>query len=172
MTITETSPDRAGSLSSPIGRRSFRPRIDSDTFGEASESVARFFGTARFLVIQTLLVAVWITLNVASPATRWDAYPFILLNLAFSTQAAYAAPFILLAQNRQDNRDRVQMTRDREVEERQRATTDYLAVELASLREAQGDVATRDYVDRALARELERLRLDLLADLRKGAHEG
>ena len=79
---------------------------DPDAFGRFSEAIARFLGTGRFLVGQTILVVVWITLNVVAVRLRWDPYPFILLNLAFSTQAAYAAPLILLAQNRQDDRDR------------------------------------------------------------------
>ncbi len=162
MSTAETSGRRGDTLGVPVGPRFRRPQIDSETFGALSESIARGFGTARFLVIQTVIVAVWIGLNVAAAATRWDPYPFILLNLAFSTQAAYAAPLILLAQNRQADRDRVQIARDREIEERQRATTDYLAVELADLRGAQNDAATRDYIDRAL----DRFRKELLAELR------
>jgi uncharacterized membrane protein len=162
MSTAESSGRRGDSLGSPIGPRFRRPQIDSDTFGAISEEIARFFGTARYLFIQTALVIVWISINVAWAAARFDAYPFILLNLAFSTQAAYAAPLILLAQNRQADRDRVQIARDREIEERQRATTDYLAVELADLRTAQNDAATRDYIDRAL----ERFRKELLAELR------
>jgi uncharacterized membrane protein len=142
------------------------PRVDSDAFGAASEKVARYFGTARFLVTQTAIVAVWIALNVVAASVRWDPYPFILLNLAFSTQAAYAAPFILLSQNRQADRDRVQIQEDRAVDARQRATTDYLATELASLRLGQSEAATRDYVDRVLARELAALREHLVAEIR------
>jgi uncharacterized membrane protein len=165
MSATETSGRRGDSLALPVGSGPRRPRIDADTFGAISEEIARFFGTARYLFIQTALVIVWIALNITWAATRFDAYPFILLNLAFSTQAAYAAPLILLAQNRQADRDRVQIARDREIEERQRATTDYLAVELADLRSAQNDAATRDYIDRAL----ERFRRDLLTELRGAA---
>ncbi len=83
-------------------RRSLGIHYDPDAFGEFSEAIARNLGTARFLVIQTVLVVLWIVLNVALVTLRWDPYPFILLNLAFSTQAAYAAPLILLAQNRQE----------------------------------------------------------------------
>ena len=167
MSTAEPSSRRGDSLGMPVGSGMRRPHIDAETFGAMSEAVARGFGTARFLVIQTVIVVVWIALNVAAAATRWDPYPFILLNLAFSTQAAYAAPFILLAQNRQADRDRVQIARDREIEERQRATTDYLAVELADLRSAQNDAATRDYIDRAL----ERFRRELLAELRGAGRE-
>src|SRR5665213_2847725 len=168
MTMTKT-PRRARRDFLGIPATSPRPRLprpDADTFGALSERVARFFGTARFLGFQTILVVIWIGLNITAASIRWDPYPFILLNLAFSTQAAYAAPFILLAQNRQADRDRVQITRDREIEARQRATTDYLAVEIAGLRDAQNDAVTRDYIDRVLAREFERLRRDLLAELR------
>ncbi len=97
---------------------------------------------------------VWIALNLFAVTLRWDPYPFILLNLAFSTQAAYAAPLILLAQNRQENRDRVSLEEDRRRAEQTKADTEYLARELAALRLAVGEVATRDY----LRRELEELR--------------
>ena len=79
---------------------------DPDAFGDFSETIARTFGTARFLVIQTVVVAIWIGLNITAWGLQWDPYPFILLNLAFSTQAAYAAPLILLAQTRQADRDK------------------------------------------------------------------
>ena len=88
----------------------------------------------------------WITLNIFAVAWRWDPYPFILLNLAFSTQAAYAAPLILLAQNRQDDRDRVSLEEDRARAERTKADTEYLARELAALRLAVGETVTRDYL--------------------------
>jgi uncharacterized membrane protein len=132
------------------------PRLDSDAVGNFTESIARFFGTGSYLLIQTIIVAVWILLNVFAVSLRWDPYPFILLNLAFSTQAAYAAPLILLAQNRQENRDRVTLEQDRRRAEETKADTEYLARELAALRLAIGDVAkTRDY----LRRELEDLRV-------------
>jgi uncharacterized membrane protein len=166
MTMLSSRRDPSDLLGVPAGSsRLHLPRVDSDLFGAASETVARFFGTARFLVLQTAIVAVWIGLNIAAASIRWDPYPFILLNLAFSTQAAYAAPFILLAQNRQADRDRVQIAEDRAVDARQRATTDYLAVEIAGLRQAQNDAATRDYVDRVLARELTALREHLVREI-------
>jgi uncharacterized membrane protein len=143
-----------------LGRRRFE--LDPDTFARLSERVARFLGTGRYLAIQTVLVIVWIALNlVLMGAYKWDPYPFILLNLAFSTQAAYAAPLILLAQNRQDDRDRVSLDEDRSRAERTKADTEYLARELAALRIALGEVATRDY----LRGELDRIadRLDVLA---------
>jgi uncharacterized membrane protein len=117
-------------------------RYDADAFGRISEAVARFLGTGRFLVGQTVLVIGWITLNTLGLIKHWDPYPFILLNLAFSTQAAYAAPLILLAQNRQDDRDRANIERDREVAARTQADTEFLARELASVRLALEDVVT------------------------------
>lgn len=86
----------------------------TDRFGRRAEAFARFFGTPRFLIGQTLVVAVWITLNVVAASRRWDPYPFILLNLAFSLQAAYAAPLILLAQTRQADRDKALTEADAE----------------------------------------------------------
>jgi uncharacterized membrane protein len=143
----EYSPPR---LDQPRGRRqvTLKPSFDPDAFGRVSETIARFFGTARYLIIQTVIVIIWIALNilVITQAIRWDPYPFILLNLAFSTQAAYAAPLILLAQNRQAERDKVQATEDRTREELSIATMEYLTREIASLRLAVGEVATRDYV--------------------------
>jgi len=117
---------------------------DPDAFGRFSEGIARFLGTGRFLAIQTVLVIVWISVNVAAVSLRWDPYPFILLNLAFSTQAAYAAPLILLAQNRQDERDRAQSERDRAESARTQADTEFLARELTSVRLALADVVTSD----------------------------
>jgi uncharacterized membrane protein len=145
-------------LDTPRSARRFVPSMDLDYIGQASERIARFLGTGRYLVIQTGIVIVWILLNVFAVTLRWDAYPFILLNLAFSTQAAYAAPLILLAQNRQENRDRVSLEEDRARAERTKADTEFLAREIAALRIAIGDVATRDY----LRRELEELRTLLL----------
>ena len=142
-------------------RRRFAFNVDADAVGQFSESIARFLGTGRYLAWQTILVIVWIILNLFAVKLRWDPYPFILLNLAFSTQAAYAAPLILLAQNRQENRDRVALEEDRRRSEQTKADTEYLARELAALRLAVGEVATRDY----LRRELDELR-DLLAELR------
>jgi len=125
---------------------------DADAFGRFSESLARFLGTGKYLFGQTLLVIGWIILNTFAIFHHWDPYPFILLNLAFSTQAAYAAPLILLAQNRQDERDRATTERDREVAARTQADTEYLARELAGVRLALDDVVTRDDLDEALAR--------------------
>jgi uncharacterized membrane protein len=145
-------------------RRRFSLNVDAEAVGQFSESIARFLGTGRYLAWQTIIVIVWIALNLFAVSLQWDPYPFILLNLAFSTQAAYAAPLILLAQNRQENRDRVALEEDRRRAERTKADTEYLARELATLRLAVGEVATRDY----LRRELEELR-DLLVELQPHA---
>jgi uncharacterized membrane protein len=148
--------------------RTLRPRLDADKFGQISEDIARFFGTARYLVIQSVFVVIWIAVNVAAwtRAFHWDPYPFILLNLAFSTQAAYAAPLILLAQNRQADRDKVQIEQDRDREERSIANTEYLVREVASLRLAVNEVATRDYVRSELQAWIKEL------DEQRRAHDG
>ena len=163
------SSERASArLDTPRGVRR-RPRLsyDPESFGRISESIARTFGTATYLVIQTVVVIAWITYNVwAVHADRFDPYPFILLNLAFSTQAAYAAPLILLAQNRQADRDRVQYEQDREQDERNVADTEYLTREVAALRIALGEVATRDFV-RSELRDL----LDKLLEREPGSRE-
>ena len=99
-------------LDTPKSARSFAPRFDVEAVGRVSERIARFLGTGRYLAMQTLLVIVWVLLNLGAFAWQWDPYPFILLNLAFSTQAAYAAPLILLAQTRQAERDKVQAEAD------------------------------------------------------------
>ena len=127
-------------------------RYDADAFGRFSEAIARFLGTGRFLVGQTILVLGWIVLNTVGLIKHWDPYPFILLNLAFSTQAAYAAPLILLAQNRQDDRDRANIERDREVASRTQADTEFLARELAAVRLALSDVVTHQDLDESLDR--------------------
>jgi uncharacterized membrane protein len=126
--------------------------MDPDAFARFSERIARFLGTGRFLAAQSVIVVVWITINLVAVSLRWDPYPFILLNLAFSTQAAYAAPLILLAQNRQDDRDRVALQEDRARAERTKADTEYLARELAALRLAVGEVVTRDFLRSELLR--------------------
>lgn len=132
------------------GRRSFSPALDADVVGVYAERVARFLGTGRYLAIQTIVVIVWIFLNLGIFAFGWDPYPFILLNLAFSTQAAYAAPLILLAQNRQENRDKVSLDEDRRRAAQTKADTEFLARELAAVRLAVGDTVTRDYLRREL----------------------
>src|SRR5437660_131487 len=105
------------------------PHYDPDAFGRLAETFARFLGTGRYLAFQTVVVIVWITVNVVAISLRFDPYPFILLNLMFSTQAAYAAPLILLAQNRQADRDRAEVERDRETNGRSMADMEYVARE-------------------------------------------
>jgi uncharacterized membrane protein len=154
-----SEPSTRGRLDTPLTSRRFSVNVDPEAVGRFSESIARFLGTGRYLAWQTIIVIVWIALNLFAVGLRWDPYPFILLNLAFSTQAAYAAPLILLAQNRQENRDRVSLDEDRRRATQTKADTEYLARELAALRLAIGEVATRDY----LRRELEELREMLTA---------
>ena len=139
-------------LSVPRGGARMGPHYDPDAFGKFAEGLARFLGTGRFLVAQTVIVIGWIILNTLGIVHHWDPYPFILLNLAFSTQAAYAAPLILLAQNRQDDRDRANIERDREVAARTQADTEFLARELAAVRLALSDVVTHEDLDDSLER--------------------
>ncbi|MFH9353049.1 DUF1003 domain-containing protein [Kitasatospora sp. NPDC017646] len=123
------------------------PSYDPEAFGVLSERIARFLGTGRFIVWMTVFVVVWIGWNtLLPPGVRFDEYPFIFLTLALSLQASYAAPLILLAQNRQDNRDRVNMEQDRARSDRNIADTEYLAREVAALRHGLGEVATRDFI--------------------------
>ncbi|HEX7716458.1 MAG TPA: DUF1003 domain-containing protein [Marmoricola sp.] len=133
---------------------------DQDRLGRFAERFARFMGTARFLIYMTLVVAVWVGWNYLAPkGARFDDYPFIFLTLMLSLQASYAAPLILLAQNRQELRDRVVTEQDRQANARAHADMEFLAREVASLRMALGEVATRDFLRselRALLEELER----------------
>ena len=136
-----------------------RPRFEDDTFGRFAERFARFMGTARFLLYMTAFVTLWLAWNWAAPGPmRWDDYPFIFLTLMLSLQASYAAPLILLAQNRQEDRDRVIGEGDRLANQRAHADMEFLAREMASLRMALGETATRDYVRselRSLLSEIE-----------------
>src|SRR5665811_1881779 len=134
------------------------PQVDPDRFGRFAEKFARYMGTARFLVYMTIFVTVWITVNVIGIFSyKWDIYPFIFLTLLLSLQASYAAPLILLAQNRQTDRDRVAAQQDRQQADRSLADTEYLAREMAALRIALGEVATRDFVRSELRNLLEEL---------------
>jgi uncharacterized membrane protein len=145
-------------------RRSLRENIDPETFGRLSERFARFLGTARFLVYMTAFVVSWVLWNTLAPESiRFDKYPFIFLTLILSLQASYAAPLILLAQNRQADRDRIALNEDRAQNARSIADTEYLTRELASLRIALNDVATRDY----LRNELGDLAKEIVEELRK-----
>jgi len=137
-----------------------RPQFEDDTFGRFAERFARFMGTARFLLYMTAFVGVWLLWNWLGPSSgTFDGYPFIFLTLMLSLQASYAAPLILLAQNRQEDRDRVVAEGDRKDNSRAHADMEFLAREMASLRMALGEVATRDYVRselRTLLHELDR----------------
>ncbi|KAA1418785.1 DUF1003 domain-containing protein [Nocardioides humilatus] len=138
---------------------SWRPSYDTDSFGIFAERFARFMGTAKFLLWMTVFVIMWVLWNTFAPDNwRFDEYPLIFLTLILSLQASYAAPLILLAQNRQEDRDRVIATQDRDAATRAHADMEFLAREVASLRMAMGEVATRDYLRselRALLSELE-----------------
>lgn len=128
-------------------RRRLLPEWDPEAFGRLSERIARFLGTGRFIVWMTVVIIVWLVWNVSAPKElRFDEYPFIFLTLMLSLQASYAAPLILLAQNRQDDRDRVNLEQDRKQDERVIADTEYLTREVAALRIGLGEVATRDWI--------------------------
>jgi uncharacterized membrane protein len=128
-------------------RRRLLPEWDPEAFGRFSERIARFLGTGRFIVWMTVVIIAWVLWNIFAPRDlRFDNYPFIFLTLMLSLQASYAAPLILLAQNRQDDRDRVNLEQDRKQNERSIADTEYLTREIAALRIGLGEVATRDWI--------------------------
>jgi uncharacterized membrane protein len=136
--------------------RSRLPTPDPEAFGRLSERIARFLGTGKFLVAQTGLIFLWIIWNLAVPKSiRFDGYPFQFLTLVLSLQAAYAAPLILLAQNRQDDRDRANLAQDREQNAMLTADAEYITREVASLRVALGDMVTRDFLRAELRTLLE-----------------
>lgn len=142
-------------------KRSFHVGFNSEAFGVLSERFARFLGTANFLVYMTGFVLSWVLWNCLVPVhLRFDSFPFIFLTLILSLQASYAAPLILLAQNRQTDRDRIQFAEDRARDERNLADTEYITREIASLRTALGDVATRDFIRGEIR--------DLLAEIKEG----
>jgi uncharacterized membrane protein len=156
MAARETRSDRRSRrLDQPLDRSfTLRPSVDPDLFGRASERIARFIGSWRFITYMTIFVVVWVLWNVFAPDDiRFDPWPFIGLTLMLSLQASYAAPLILLAQNRQTDRDRVQYLEDRSSTDRLVADAEFLSREVASLRMAIGDVATRDFI-RAELRDL------------------
>jgi uncharacterized membrane protein len=154
-------PVRAARLDQPreVNRRLFRrPQSDPDRFGRFAEKFARYMGTAQFLVYMTVFVLFWVTVNVIGIlGYRWDVYPFIFLTLILSLQASYAAPLILLAQNRQTDRDRVALEQDRASNERNLADTEFLTREVASLRIALRDMATRDFLRSELRSQLDEM---------------
>jgi uncharacterized membrane protein len=159
-----------------VPRRLMLPEYDPEAFGRLSERIARFLGTGRFIVWMTVIIILWVVWNVSAPAAlRFDEYPFIFLTLMLSLQASYAAPLILLAQNRQDDRDRVTREQDREQNERSIADTEYLTREIAALRMGLGEVATRDWIRSELedlVRELEERRTDRPRAVAPGSDEG
>lgn len=131
----------------PSRRARIRPPHEADAFGKIAERVARFIGTARFLVVQSAVIVLWIIYNIVAPSgIRFDSFPFIFLTLALSLQAAYAAPLILLAQNRQDDRDRANLSQDRAQTVRTLEDTEYLTREVAAMRLTIGELATRDFL--------------------------
>jgi len=154
--------DRNRRLDAPLVHgRSLRSSIDTETFGKVSERIARFIGSWRFIAYMSVFIIAWVCWNIFAPEhLKVDAYPFIFLTLLLSLQASYAAPLILLAQNRQADRDRVTYADDRARAERLLAESEFLSREIAALRVALGDVATRDFV-RGELREL----LDELQEL-------
>jgi uncharacterized membrane protein len=149
-----------------LGRPRNQPKIgvqyNRSAFGDFAEHVARVMGTARFLVIQSVLVMIWVGINILFVTFQWDKYPFILLNLMFSIQAAYAAPLILLAHNRQEHRDREQAQVDRNVATRTQNDAEFLAREIASVQLALSNVVTTD----ELREQIDRLS-DQIAKLNK-----
>jgi uncharacterized membrane protein len=153
---------RSADLSTPRYGRGIGLHYDPEAFGRFSEGIARTLGTGRYLVAQTVIVIFWIIVNVVAAALRFDPYPFILLNLAFSTQAAYAAPLILLAQNRQDARDRAQADEDRRAAALVQAETEYLAREVANIRILVASLPTAEELTNALGRVTEAI--DRLAE--------
>lgn len=150
-----------------LGRPRNQPKIgvqyNRSAFGQFAENVARLMGTARFLLIQSVLVLIWVAINISFIAFQWDRYPFILLNLMFSIQAAYAAPLILLAHNRQESRDREQAQVDRNVATRTQNDAEFLAREIASVQLALSNVVTADDLREQLGHlsaQIEKLKTD------------
>jgi uncharacterized membrane protein len=155
---------RRTDLTTPRQRRRVGIHYDPDAFGSFSESIARFLGTGRYLVIQSIVVVTWVIVNIFKPL-QFDGYPFIFLTLILSLQASYAAPLILLAQNRQEDRDNEQLERDRSMAARTQADTEYLARELAGVRLVLADLVTmedlREQTD-AITEALEKLNAAVL----------
>jgi uncharacterized membrane protein len=155
---------RRTDLTTPRQRRRVGIHYDPDAFGSFSESIARFLGTGRYLVIQSIVVVTWVIVNIFEPL-QFDGYPFIFLTLILSLQASYAAPLILLAQNRQEDRDNEQLERDRSMAARTQADTEYLARELAGVRLVLADLVTmgdlREQTD-AITEALEKLNAAVL----------
>ena len=149
-------------LNTPGRQRTWLPKVkfSEDAFGAFAEAFARFMGTARFLIWMTIFIIAWVVINMVAPELLNDPFPFIFLTLLLSLQASYAAPLILLAQNRQEARDRVTADNDRRVAAQSRADMDFLAREIASLRMRINDMPTRDFIRSELR--------DLLEELNRG----
>ncbi len=144
-------------LDQPRGaRRGPVVSFDQEKFGRITETIARFLGTGRYLVLQTVIIALWLISNLVPGLPHFDPYPLGFLTLILSLQASYAAPLILLAQNRQDDRDRINLDADRDEARESKADLEYLAREIAAIRMALGEVATRDYLRSELQRIEER----------------
>lgn len=161
--VRSTPIPRTSRLDQPKeARRSIRLTPDQEQLGRLSERVARFLGSWRFIGYMSIFVSAWVLWNVLAPENlRFDPWPFLALTLMLSLQASYAAPLILLAQNRQADRDRVQFQEDRAATERLIADAEYLARELASLRLAMGEVATREFIRSEFSELAESLSLDI-----------
>jgi uncharacterized membrane protein len=148
------------------------PKFDPEAFGRWSESIARYMGTAKFIVYMTVVIAAWFAWNTLAPKDlRFDPYTFTFLTLILSLQASYAAPLILLAQNRQADRDRLIMEEDRRRAAMQKADTEFLAREIAALRIALGEVATRDFLRSELSRLADELDEAALRREKRARHE-
>ena len=143
-----TDPTIGSGLDQPgSAKRSVKPSYDSESWGKLSERIARFIGSWRFISWMTVFVAVWIIWNIAAPEPlRFDPWPFLVLILMLSLQASYAAPLILLAQNRQADRDRVTLEHDRTRTDQVLSDIDFTAREIAAMRAQMDDVATRDFI--------------------------
>jgi len=160
-------------MDQPLDRGRIRgPSYDPEQWGRLSERIARFIGSWRFIAWMTVVIVAWLLWNIFAPEDlKPDPYPFIFLTLLLSLQASYAAPLILLAQNRQSDRDKVQYLEDREMTDRLVADTEYLAREIAALRVALGEVATRDYL-RAELRDLADEIAERLTDEQRSRAQG
>jgi uncharacterized membrane protein len=146
-------PDRRTRLDQPQSpRRGPSLNYDPEAFGRWTERVARFLGTGRYLILQSAIIIVWIVINTVPGLPHFDPYQFLFLTLILSLQAAYSAPLILLAQNRQDDRDRVNLDQDRDNDRKAKADLEYVARELAAVRLALGEVVTRDFLRSELSR--------------------
>jgi uncharacterized membrane protein len=152
--------DARARLDQPKVERGPRLRYDAEAFGRLTERIARFLGTGRYLVLQSAVILLWIIVNTVPGLPHFDPYQFLFLTLILSLQAAYSAPLILLAQNRQDDRDRVNLEADRDEARQAKADLEYVARELASIRMAIGEVATRDFLRSELSRLDQRERVE------------